>query len=103
MEVLSPCCCGLDGHKRTVVACLIETGSAGRRRKESRTFETMTDRLLALADWLHAAGCTHVAMESTGVYGKPIDNILEDQLTVLVVTAAHIKAVPGRKTDVGSG
>jgi len=100
MEVLYPCCCGLDVHKRTVVACLIRTGSDGRRRKESRTFETMTDSLLALADWLHTVGCTHVAMESTGVYWKPVYNILEDQLTVLVVNAAHIKAVPGRKTDV---
>jgi len=100
MEVVYPCCCGLDVHKRTVVACLIQTGPDGRRHKESRTFETMTDSLLALADWLHTVGCTHVAMESTGVYWKPVYNILEDQLTVLVVNAAHIKAVPGRKTDV---
>ena len=100
MEVLHPCCCGLDVHKRTVVACLLRPPSAGRRPKELRTFDTMTDGLLALADWLHAAGCTQVAMESTGVYWKPVYNILEGRCTVLVANAAHIKAVPGRKTDV---
>ena len=68
MEVLHACCCGLDVHKRTVVACLLRAPRAGQRRKELRTFDTMTDGLLALADWLHAAGCTHVALESTGVY-----------------------------------
>ena len=77
MEVLHACCCGLDVHKRTVVACLLRAPRAGQRRKEVRTFDTMTDGLLALADWLHAAGCTHVAMESTGVYWKPVYNILE--------------------------
>jgi transposase len=101
MEVLYSCCCGLDVHKKTVVACLLCAGADGQHRRELRTFTTMTDDLLALADWLRAAGCTHVAMESTGVYWKPVYNILEDhdQLAVLVVNAAHIKAVPGRKTD----
>ncbi len=98
MDVLHTCCCGLDVHKGTVVACLIHQ-EGGQRRKELRTFETMTADLLALADWLHAAGCTHVAMESTGVYWKPVYNLLEGQCTLLVVNAAHIKAVPGRKTD----
>jgi transposase len=95
MEVLHECCCGLDVHAKTVVACLIEKG-----RKAIRTFSTMTDELLELADWLTSAGCTHVAIESTGVYWKPIFNILEGLLTVLLVNARHIKAVPGRKTDV---
>ena len=100
MEVLYSCCCGLDVHKKTVVACLVRTGTDGQPRREVRTFATMTDDLLALAEWLSAAGCTHVAMESTGVYWKPVYNILEDQFAVLVVNAAHIKAVPGRTTDV---
>jgi transposase len=102
VEVLYPCCCGLDVHKKTVVACLVHAGAGGQHRREVRTFATMTDELLALADWLRMAGCTHVAMESTGVYWKPVYNILEDQdqFEVLVVNAAHIKAVPGRKTDV---
>ena len=99
MEVLYARCCGVDVHKKTVVACLLQAGADGRRSREVRTFATMTDDLLALADWLRAAGCTHVAMESTGVYWKPVYNILEDQFAVMVVNAAHIKAVPGRKTD----
>ena len=95
MEVLHDCCGGLDVHAKTVVACLITKG-----RKELRTFSTMTDELLRLADWLTSAGCTHVAMESTGVYWKPIFNVLEGLLSVILVNARHIKAVPGRKTDV---
>ena len=71
-----------------------------RGRKEIRTFATMTDELLQLGDWLSSAGCTHVAIESTGVYWKPVFNILEGLLTVILVNARHIKAVPGRKTDV---
>ncbi len=70
MDVVYERCCGLDLHKRTVVACLILPGTAGKPRKEIRTFGTMTTDLLELADWLTAAGCTHVAMESTGVYWK---------------------------------
>jgi transposase len=95
MEVVYECCCGLDVHAKTVVACLITKG-----RKEVRTFSTMTDELLQLADWLTSAGCTCVAIESTGVYWKPIFNILEGTLDVILVNARHIKAVPGRKTDV---
>ncbi len=101
MDVIYPHCCGLDVHKRTVVACLLTPDPRGkRRRKELRTFGTMTDDLLALADWLTQAGCTHVAMEATGAYWKPIYNILEGQFELLVVNAYHVKAVPGRKTDV---
>jgi transposase len=100
MDVIYPRCCGLDIHKKTVVACLM-TSEAGQPPVQAiRTFSTMTADLLALVDWLHAAGCTHVAMESTGVYWRPIDNILEGLLTLLVVNAQHMKAVPGRKTDV---
>jgi transposase len=95
MEVLYECCGGLDVHAKTVVACLIKQG-----KKQIRTFSTMTDELLQLADWLTSEGCTHVAIESTGVYWKPVFNVLEGVLTVILVNARHIKAVPGRKTDV---
>ena len=101
MDVLYERCCGLDIHKRTVVACLVEPGLGRERpRKEIRTFGTMTHELLILADWLEAHGVTHVAMESTGVYWKPIHNLLEERFELLLVNAQHIKAVPGRKTDV---
>ena len=101
MDVVYPYCCGLDVHKRTVVACLITPGPDGTPTKHIRTFGTMTADLLALAAWLRAAGCGHVAMEATGVLWKPVYNILEEGgVQVLVVNAQHIKAVPGRKTDV---
>jgi transposase len=100
MDVVYARCCGLDIHKKTVVACLITPGQGTTPQKEIRTFGTMTDDLLALGDWLAAAECTHVAMESTGVYWKPIYNLLEGSFELLLVNARHIKAVPGRKTDV---
>jgi transposase len=100
MDVVYERCCGLDLHKRTVVACRIVPGADGKPRKETRTFGTMTAELLDLADWLQAAGVTHVAMESTGIFWKPVYNLLEDQFTLLLVNAQHIKRVPGRKTDV---
>ena len=100
MDVVHARCCGIDVHKRTVVARLLVANSGGALSKEVRTFGTMTQDLLCLADWLTAAGCTHVAMESTGVYWKPVYNLLEGSLEVVVVNARHIKAVPGRKTDV---
>jgi transposase len=100
MDVVHARCCGIDVHKRTVVACLLVANSGGALSKEVRTFGTMTQDLLCLADWLTTAGCTHVAMESTGVYWKPVYNLLEGSLEVVVVNARHIKAVPGRKTDV---
>jgi transposase len=100
MDVVYERCCGLDIHKRTVVACLLTPGAAGQPVKELRTFGTVTDELLALAAWLQDAGCTHVAMESTGVYWKPVWNLLEEPFTLLLVNARHVKAVPGRKTDV---
>lgn len=101
MEVMYERCCGLDIHKQSVAACLITPGPAGQRQKEIRSFGTMTADLLALGDWLEAGGCTHLAMESTGVYWKPIYNLLEDRFTLLLVNARHVKALPGRKTDVG--
>jgi transposase len=101
MEVVYPRCCGLDVHRKSVTACLLLTEEGRPRpRKEIRTFPTMPADLLALGDWLAAAGCTHVAMESTGVYWKPIWAILEDRFALLLVNAQHVKAVPGRKTDV---
>src|SRR5438034_3341263 len=100
MEVLHACCCGLDVHKKGVTACVLWAEGKGKKRKEKRQFGTMTRDLLALADWLRACGVTHVAMESTGVYWKPVWNVLEGQFEILLVNAQHIKAVPGRKTDV---
>jgi len=101
MDVLVQRACGLDVHKRTVVACLITPGPDGKPHKQLRTFSTVTADLLRLADWLAAAGCTHVAMESTGIFWRPVYNVLEavGQFELLVVNAQHIKAVPGRKTD----
>jgi transposase len=95
MEIIHPCCCGLDVHAKTVVACLIKHG-----KKQTRTFSTMTDDLLVLSDWLVSEGCTHVAIESTGVYWRPVFNILEGVLEVILVNARHVKGLPGRKTDV---
>ena len=100
MEVIFPRCCGVDVHKREVVAYVVSTESDGTVRKEVRAFGTMTPDILTLADWLAAHEVTHVAMESTGVYWKPIYNLLEEQFALLLVNARHVKAVPGRKTDV---
>jgi transposase len=100
MDVLYERCCGIDVHKKTVVACLITPGANGAPTKETRTYGTMTGDLLELMDWLVDAGCTHVAMESTGVFWKAPYNLMEGVLEVYVVNAAHIKTVPGRKTDV---
>jgi transposase len=99
MDVFYACCCGLDVHKESVTACVLWAGGKGKKRKEKRQFGTMTQDLLALSDWLRACRVTHVAMESTGVYWKPVWNILEGAFEVLLVNAQHIKAVPGRKTD----
>jgi transposase len=100
MEVVFNRCCGLDVHKDTVAACVWVRDVAAKVHKEIRTFGTMTQDLLLLHDWLTAHKVTHVAMESTGVYWKPVYNLMEGDFTVLLVNAAHIKAVPGRKTDV---
>jgi len=100
MEILHTHCAGLDVHKKIVVATILVPNEQGQLKKETRSFETMTASLLTLSDWLTAHGVTHVAMESTGEYWKPIYNILEDNFELLLVNAQHIKAVPGRKTDV---
>jgi transposase len=100
MDVIYERCCGLDVHKNSVVACLLLSHPQGEPARVIRTFGTMTEDLLALADWLAEKGCTHVAMESTGVYWKPIWNLLEDAFSLLLVNPRDSKAVPGRKTDV---
>ena len=100
MDILYRCCAGLDVHKKTVVACVRRLDAAGKARQEIRTFGTMTCDLLALSDWLAEQGVEQVAMESTGVFWKPVFNILEGRLAVMLVNAQHIKQVPGRKTDV---
>ncbi len=100
MQVVHEKCAGLDVHKKTVVACVITPKDKGGWEKEIRTFSTMTKDLLNLSDWLTSKGCTHVAMESTGEYWRPVFNILEGNLEVILVNARHIKAVLGRKTDI---
>ena len=100
MEVLYAVCCGLDVHKASVTACLRASGDASGRHHEVRTFGTTTRELLHLVDWLTTAGCTHVAMESTGVYWRPVYNLLEGSFELFLVNAQHVKMVPGRKSDV---
>lgn len=100
MHVVYQRCAGLDVHKRTVVSCAKIAPATGGLQKESRTFSTMTTEVLRMRDWLKRLGVTHVAMESTGVFWKPIYNLLEGHFELLVVNAQHLKAVPGRKTDV---
>src|SRR6202040_1553566 len=100
MEVLYPHCAGLDVHKDMVVACLRHTVD-GTIKREVRTFKTMTAALLDLSEWLASEGCTHIVMEATGVYWKPVWHILGDgDFALTLANAAHVKAVPGRKTDV---
>jgi transposase len=100
MEMLHRCCAGLDVHKKTVVACIRRITDAGRLEEQVLSFGTTTGELLALADWLAGHGVRQVAMESTGVYWKPVYNLLEPHFEVMLVNAQHIKKVPGRKTDV---
>jgi transposase len=100
VEVVHQRCAGLDVHKKSIVVCRITPKEAGGWQKDIRKFGTMTDDLLALADWLRAGRVKQVAMESTGVYWKPVFNILESEFSVMVVNAQHIKHVPGRKTDI---
>ena len=95
MEVLYACCCGIDVHAKMLVACLLKAG-----KKEVRTFSTMTADLLHLLDWLTQAGCTHVAIESTGVYWRPVFNILEGGMEVILTNARDAKGYKARKTDV---
>lgn len=100
MEVLYPHCAGLDVHKEMVVAC-VRHMSAGKVSTATRTFKTTTQGLMALSDWLAEEGATHIAMEATGVYWKPVWHILSDgEFQLVLANAAHVKNVPGRKTDV---
>ena len=99
MNVMYERCAGLDVHKDTLVACA-RVVVDGKVKQEVRTFGTTTKELLTLSDWLREQGCTHAAMESTGVYWKPVWHILESSLTLVLANAMHIKNVPGRKTDV---
>lgn len=96
MKIVHKICCGIDVHAKMLVACLLKA----KGEKEIRTFSTMTDDLLRLRDWLQAADCMQVAIESTGVYWKPVFNILEDALTVILINPEHAHALRGRKTDV---
>jgi len=100
MQTLVERGCGLDVHQATVVACVLIVRNDGKVQKQLRTFDTTTRELLKLREWLLSEGCTHVAMESTGVYWKPVYAILEGELEIVVANAQHIKKVPGRKTDV---
>ena len=100
MDILYPRCAGLDVHKDSVVAA-VRIAAAGAAKTDVRTFDTTTPGLLALSGWLSEHGCTHVAMEATGVYWKPVWHILSDgDVTLILANAAHVKNVPGRKTDV---
>lgn len=99
MQVVYPRCCGLDIHKKSIVACVLLTDSDGTLHRFVRTFGTMTADLLGLDDWLSFHAVTHVALESTGVLWRPVFNVLEEGRTLLV-NALHIKALPGHKTDV---
>src|SRR5258706_3392314 len=100
LSVLYSCCAGLDVHKKTVVACVLLTAPTGKVSKQVRTFPTTTAQLHSMRDWLSGLGVTHVAMESTGVYWRPIFNVLEGSVQVILVNAQHMKAVPGHKTDI---
>jgi transposase len=100
MEVVHVRCAGLDVHKKRILACVRTADKSGPVERQVKTFGTTTGDLMVLSDWLRSHGVTHVAMESTGIFWKPVYAILEGSFTLLVVNAAHMKAVPGRKTDV---
>lgn len=100
MEVLLERCAGMDVHQETIVVCVITTDAAGETHSDVRTFGTMTKHLFELLKFLETHGVTHIAMESTGIYWKPVYNILEGYFTVVLANAQRIKNVPGRKTDV---
>ncbi len=100
MQVVHERCCGLDVHKKTVVACVLVTSADGRVERTIHTFGTMTGDLLRPADWLDQFKVTHVVLESTGVYWRPVFNILEEGRVIILINPQHLKTVPGRKTDV---
>ena len=100
MDVVFAGCCGIDVHQKSLVACVRLLGTGGEVRKEVRTFATTTAALSELGVWLQALGVTHVALESTGVFWKPVWHILETSVTLLLVNPRDVAQVPGRKTDV---
>lgn len=100
MDLILSCCAGLDVHKDSVEACVRQLSAGGKVKHEVRHWGTTTRELMEMAEWLSGLGVTHVAMESTGVYWKPIFNILEAQFEILLANAHHLKNVPGRKTDI---
>jgi transposase len=99
MQVIYPRCAGLDVHQKTVVVTVMTTQDDGAVQREQQTFSTMTTDLLTLDDWLRQRQIEVIALESTGVYWRPVYSILEEGRTVVLVNACHMKAVPGRKTD----
>ncbi len=100
MQVTYECCAGIDVHKKTVVVCCLNLSENEKAKRETRTYGTTTRELLSLCDWLSSENITHVAMESTGEYWKPVYNLLEGSFEMMVVNSHHCKQVPGRKTDV---
>src|SRR5580700_3292279 len=100
MEALYSCCAGLDVHKRMVMACVLKGAPGTAPTQEIKSFGTMSSEVLEMGQWLKQQGVSHVAMEATGSFWMPIYNLLEEQFALVVANAAHIKAVPGRKTDV---
>jgi transposase len=99
MDIVCERCAGIDVHKRTVVVCRLTRDAQGARLAETQTFGTTTGELLHFCDWLAEGGCMHVGLESTGEFWKPVFNLLEGTCAVWLLNAAHITAVPGRKTD----
>ncbi len=100
LDAIRECCAGLDVHQANVVACVLKGPLENKPEKQIREFPTVLSGLLELLDWLTEQGCSEVAMESTGVYWKPVYNVLEASCTVTLANAAHIKNLPGRKTDI---
>src|SRR5947209_2247112 len=100
MDILYTNCAGVDVQKKTGTVCVLTQASTGQLENQLRPYFTTVEELLKLSDWLKEQGCTHIAFEATGVYWKAVFNLLEGNFEVLVVNAQHIKAVPGRKTDV---
>src|SRR5260370_14619254 len=100
MQVVHERCCGLDVHKKTVVACILISLANGEVQRHTRAFSSMTASLVELSDWLESLAVTVIAMESTGIYWRPVFNLLEEGRSVILVNAQHMKAIPGRKTDI---
>ena len=100
MDAILERCCGIDVHKKSLTACLLTGYLEGKPKSTIKTFSTTTNSLLKLKDWLEQEGCTHIAIESTGVYWKPVFNVLEDSMEVVLANARDVKNVPGRKTDI---